>query len=549
MLDAGQRHGAKMPHRSCLVCLLIASLTAAPSSQVHVRRHDGTPGDQMGEHVSIAGDADGDGVLDYVISAAFFHGDHPAQGRVTVHSGRDGSLIYAVLGKEGYELLGEAVSGAGDVDGGGLSDIIIGAPSAASHYGAARVISSETQLEIYEFIGHPEDFLGTAVSCVGDVDADGRADFLVGARGEDYFHPKFIEAHGAAHLYSGADGSEIHFFGADTETGAFGGSAAGPGDLDGDGVPDVLVGACESSAGLFNAGSVYAFSGRDGSKLYPVDGSGVSDGLGGSIAALGDVDLDGTPDFAAGAPQDSIDDLWPGYARVYSGADGTEILTVFGDAPKDWFGYAVGPAGDVDVDGRPDLAVGATAFGDDWSGYVRVVSSADGAPLLEIRAPFGQLMGSDLTGADLQADGTWDLIVGSHRAPYGGPKSGCVTVYAGVPSGVPLFDVTTTIVPGADVQLSLASLELGICYCIAVAPDAGPTSIPELGLEIDLGPRLELISVALTGQAMFADSITNAFPSDSLPVGLSFASQAFTLDPSSMSVQKSNGQASTVVLP
>ena len=120
-----------------------------------------------------------------------------------------------------------------------------------------------------------------------------------------------------------------------------------------------------------------------GSVLLDVAGIRTNDELGYSVAGIGDVNGDGIPDFVVGAVQVG-GSVYPGRAVVYSGADGTEIWSVDGASANDRFGDAVEGAGDVNNDGIPDVIVGA--FGDDPNGLISggrawVFSGVDGSVL------------------------------------------------------------------------------------------------------------------------------------------------------------------------
>jgi hypothetical protein len=153
----------------------------------------------------------------------------------------------------------------------------------------------------------------------------------------------------------------------DSQGDLFGLGAAWIGDVDGDDRPDFAVGA---QAG----GYVHVYSGNDGSKLYTLTGGSASENFFCARAA-GDVDRDGCPDIIVGASQASSQQ---GYARVFSGRDGTTLYTFRGDAAQDYFGSSATGAGDVNADGYADLIVGSQnrALAGN-AGYARVFSGKD----------------------------------------------------------------------------------------------------------------------------------------------------------------------------
>jgi hypothetical protein len=128
-------------------------------------------------------------------------------------------------------------------------------------------------------------------------------------------------------------------------------------DIDHDGVTDIIIGEPQlTSAG---PGRTWVYSGRTGRLIYRFHGVG-SDAQGYAIADAGDVNGDGVSDIVTGAPGDGSDE---GRAYLYSGASGTLIHRFTGFADGDAFGAAVSSAGDVNHDGRADLLIGAPGTG------------------------------------------------------------------------------------------------------------------------------------------------------------------------------------------
>ena len=173
-------------------CLLAwCSLAAAPTfaqTFTHVPlftfNADSTE-DNFGTSVSGAGDVNGDGFADLIVGAWLDDNNGTNNGSAQVFSGADGSVLYTFNGSSIGDSFGFSVSGAGDVDGDGFADLIVGAPNDNNNgqtSGSARVLSGSDGSVLYNFDGDSaEDFFGISVSGAGDVNGDGLADFIVGA--------------------------------------------------------------------------------------------------------------------------------------------------------------------------------------------------------------------------------------------------------------------------------------------------------------------------------------------------------------------------------
>src|SRR6185503_17857886 len=134
-------------------------------------------------------------------------------------------------------------------------------------------------------------------------------------------------------VISGRTGGALFTFTGSAPQEDFGRSVCGGGDVDGDGWPDLVVGAPHDDDGGLDAGSVSVISGRDGSRIHFCLGDTADDHLGWSVAGGADADGDGRPDFAAGSWGHDANGSNSGLVRLYSGATGAVIRDALGSAP------------------------------------------------------------------------------------------------------------------------------------------------------------------------------------------------------------------------
>ena len=312
--------------------------------------------DRFGYSLSGAGDVNNDGYDDLIVAAPWNDAESDSAGRAYVYSGQTGGLLWTFTGEAAGDLFGWSVSGAGDVNNDGFADLIVGAPEndgGASNAGRAYVYSGQTGGLIWTFTREAEfDHFGWSVSGAGDVDNDGYEDLIVG------IPYSALAKQPQACVYSGQTGEKLWLFTADSPGDQFGHSVSGAGDVNNDGTPDVIVGALQLLPDP-DSGQAYVYSGQTGDLLWTFTGEGVHEYFGVSVSGAGDVNKDGFDDVIVGAPCNSAGGWDAGRAYCYSGLRGGLLCTFTGDAADNHFGHSVSGAGDVNNDGFDEVIVGA----------------------------------------------------------------------------------------------------------------------------------------------------------------------------------------------
>lgn len=307
---------------------------------------------------------------------------------------------------------GYAVDSAGDVNGDGVPDVIAGSPAASNFGGRARLLSGKTGVQLFPF---PTSFsssaFGGAVAGLGDVNADGTPDVAIGV-----FYLSSVSKN-YCRVHSGLDGSLIHHVqGVDGK--GLGTALSSIGDMNADGRNDFLVGISSADDVFPLGGLARVYFGLNATVLWTATPDVAGEFMGRGVAGVGDVNLDGTPDFAVGAPSANppVGSAAAGAVHIYSGSAGTRLFTVGGLTPGEEFGSAVAGGGDINGDGVPDFAVGAYLANNN-SGRAQFFSGANGASLKAVKGAAAEGFGFSLAiVGDVNGDGRAEVLVGSPNA-------------------------------------------------------------------------------------------------------------------------------------
>ncbi len=345
------------------------------------------------------------------------------------------------------DRFGLVVSKVGDINGDGVADVLAGAPNndlGASDAGAVFALSGVDGSTLMTITGAAAgDSLGFTAAGAGDVDGDGTPDIIAGARFSDAAGPNF----GQAIVVSGATGLTLYAFDGLTSNGRFGEAVNGAGDVNNDGFADVIVGARLDSSTGPASGLVHVYSGFDGSLLYGISGDSGSDFFGRSVGAAGDVNADGFDDFMVGAPGDDENGSSSGRVTVYSGFDGTVLHALDGDVSGDTLGGKVSGLGDLNADGYDDFIAGMSFsdFAGTDLGAARVYSGFDGSTIYTVAGttPSAEFGSAVSDAGDVNGDGWLDFIVGARLDTVMGAMAGSATVFSGLDGSILHFFSST----------------------------------------------------------------------------------------------------------
>ncbi len=378
------------------------------------------------------------------------------------------------------DVFGWVARNVGDVDGDGISDVGTSAPfNSEGGQGAGKiyVYSSASGKLLWSTTGNAGDALGLCIEASGDFNQDGIPDVISGAPNA-----------GKAMVYSGNDGKILFTFSSDQDGSAYGRQAKTIGDINDDGIDDIIIGAPTDSTKAPGAGAAFIYSGKSGKELLQLYGESAGDNFGRTVAGrkngkgyfaigapnsgegnrgqtyvyeglsanpkfviksddkgaqlggmfisiVGDFNNDDEPDIYAS--DWSHNELGPSTGRVYvhSGKDGSLLFTKSGEAAGDGFGIGIADAGDINDDGYDDLVIGSWQHSaiSPSGGKVYVYSGRDGSLMTTYSGNVpGETFGFDATGlGDVDGDGIIDFLVTSAYSGINGSRSGRTLIISG----------------------------------------------------------------------------------------------------------------------
>jgi hypothetical protein len=415
----------------------------------------------LGYRETSVGDVNGDGYDDVIVSA-YGYDDNGLQdqGAVFLYLGTAHGLSATPAAKlesnQAGAAFGRSVASAGDVNGDGYADVIIGAhlysdgeseEGAAFLYLGSATGLSTTPAAILEG-NQASAWFGYSVASAGDVNGDGYSDVIVGAFKYD---DNGLQDQGAAFVYlgspSGISTTPVAILECNQANASFGISVANVGDVNGDGYSDVMVGAIYYNNGHTEEGAVFLYAGSaSGLSTTPVwqQSAGQDYAFMGTRISSGDINGDGYSDVVVGSflYDNTLSD--EGAVFVYYGSPtglpaAPDVLLTGGQAGA-WFGYGVSIVGDINGDGYSDLVVGAPLYDDNGNVdegaafvYLGSASGIAAEPVATLESNVaGSSFGDGIAGAgDINGDGIDDFMVGASLYSGGKSAEGALFVYLG----------------------------------------------------------------------------------------------------------------------
>ena len=503
------------------------------ATQSNVRLDGAATNTDFGEYATSAGDFDGDGVSDMVVTNA-----NTATAWIVFGAANSGNVAMSSPGTRAIKITGGPfhwAAGGQDVTGDGLSDVVLGDSSADIAY-VIFGSRSHTPVDVaslgtagFKLNGGAGDSTGASVAMSPDMNGDGLGEVIVGAFGAGN---NGRAGSGSAYVVFGRPGTSsvtLPLLGSGgfridgAAANQFAGSVvAGGGDVTGDGVPDVLVGAPGASFSFATAGAVYVVPGKTStanidlnacSSCFRIDGQRASDQLPRSLAITGDMNGDGLGEAVVGtdfADNPTAGDGSAGSAWVVFGKSsnsgvalaslGSAGFRIDGQKAGDQAARSLASVGDVNNDGKPDVAVGAlfadnnsrsnsgssyVVYGTGSTGTVSLGSLGAAGFRIDGAAPDDNIGRSVGSGGDFNADGRPDVATSGEFADNNGANSGSVYIVFGF--GQPAFSYPQSSVTATAGSAIAPLAPTGVKRTGAAAFSVDPALPPGLTLDAATG--------------------------------------------------------------
>lgn len=397
----------------------------------------------FGQRAVTAGDINGDGLADVLVSAPFYDGSSTDTGQVNLYLGSNSGLsataAWSITGSNQHDRLGRGISSAGDVNADGYDDVLVGVPAYSQanpprsgrvflFYGSASGLAGTPDVTLVGV--HNADTFGTSVARAGDVNGDGYDDIIVGS--VTYDNTETDE--GRLYLFygsaSGLVTSPAWTYESNQASAWLGRMVSTAGDVNGDGYADVMANAPRYDNGQTDEGIVFIFYGSaTGLSAIPdwsVESNQANGQMGEDLGlnTAGDVNGDGYDDVLIGRYNYSNGETSEGLVSLYygsaSGLSTTADWTYESNQATATLGWSVGPVGDVNRDGYADFLVGADEYntvvnngGRAFLFYGHASGPAETPDWTVSGAQANSSMGQAVASAgDVNGDGTTDLLVG-----------------------------------------------------------------------------------------------------------------------------------------
>lgn len=417
-------------------------------------------GARFGSTVAGAGDVNGDGFDDVLVGAFRFTNGESSEGKAFLYlssaSGIATTPAWQLEGNQASANLSISLAGAGDVNGDGFSDFLVGASGYDNgntnegrvylFLGSSGTIST-TPARTYE--GNEDNArFGASVGTAGDVNGDGFADFVIGATGA----AAGGVARGKVQLYLGSGSSPpsspTFTYNGTQDSGAFGAQAITAGDVNGDGFSDLVISATSHDGNVTDGGAVFLYYGAAAppqtNPHWGVSGQNDGDLYGTAVQIVGDINADGFDDALVSAPSEGVPTVRDGVVYLYKGSEaGLQATSAFSfhspsmQSGKGW-GSRLARAGDVNADGFDDFLI--ADYTDplvDGTGTVQLFKGGSGTPLV-LKTWAGEpneFLGQSMASGDFDGDGFFDVVLPGFAYAGDFVDGGRVRVLNGGPSG------------------------------------------------------------------------------------------------------------------